>query len=352
MPGDVVIVHAGETPPSEWDASVFLAGPVPRDPDVPSWHPEAIALLRKRWAGPGRLTVFAPEPRGGVAVEGTHSMAWEEAGLRRCDVVLFWIPRDMSTMPGLTTNIEWGIWHASGKAVLGVPPEAVGVDYPLEQARDHGVPTASTLAGAVDHALAAVGTGARRRGGETEAPLALWRAPGFERWYTARREAGDALLGARLEWASRAGTGPGGLDHWAARVRLRLPGDQAADETLIAAPDTARLVLYRPAPRSGDTVVALLCGRPCPADPLHWAAETARAALGQAFEPERLRDHGSRRIAPAPAVHHAHLVSAEITETELERLRADGRAAASLAELHTEPEPDWAVLGMIAQVLG
>jgi hypothetical protein len=58
---DVVVVHAGEEPPGAWDAAVFLAGPSPRDPAVPSWRPEARRLLRERWAGSGRLIVFDPE---------------------------------------------------------------------------------------------------------------------------------------------------------------------------------------------------------------------------------------------------------------------------------------------------
>src|SRR5260221_448117 len=52
--GDLVVVYAHEEPPVEWDASVFLAGPTPRDPGVASWRPEAISMLRAQWAGARR----------------------------------------------------------------------------------------------------------------------------------------------------------------------------------------------------------------------------------------------------------------------------------------------------------
>ncbi len=364
MPREVVIVHAGEIPPSEWDASVFLAGPVPRSPEVPSWHPEAIGLLRRGWAGPGRLVVFAPEPREGVAVEGTDSMDWEEEGLRRSDVVLFWIPRAMPAMPGLTTNIEWGALHASGRAVLGVPPGAASVDYPLRQARDHAVPVARTLERTVANALNAVGAGGRRGGGERDVPLTVWRTPGFKRWYAAQRDAGNTLLGARIEWTFRAGDERETVRYWAARVRVRVAAeDRVRDgEIVISRPDTAHVVLYRPAPVPGDTVVVLVRGCRAPDaapdafahDLVRRAAAQAGEATGLAVDADRLRHHGGRQAAAGLSAHHAHLFSAVITEAELDRLRASppARAAvATLAELHADPGADWAVLGMIAQVI-
>ena len=53
----------------------------------------------------------------------------EERCLHLSDVILFWIPRDLDTLPGFTTNIEWGVWHASGRCVLGAPPNAPKLRY-------------------------------------------------------------------------------------------------------------------------------------------------------------------------------------------------------------------------------
>ncbi|HWM04498.1 MAG TPA: nucleoside 2-deoxyribosyltransferase domain-containing protein, partial [Actinophytocola sp.] len=131
-----MVVRAGEEPPDRWAASLFLAGPTPRTPDVASWRPEAMAEIERRWAGPDELVVFLPEPRGAVWPEYEHQRTWELYWGDRCDVVLFWIPRGPG-MPALTTNDEWGRWKDSGRVVLGTPPEAQSVRYQRGYAADH-----------------------------------------------------------------------------------------------------------------------------------------------------------------------------------------------------------------------
>src|SRR5262245_26798698 len=101
---EVVVVRPPDEPPAAWDAAVFLAGPTPRRPEVPSWRPAAIDLLRERWTG-DRLVVFSPEPAGGVAADYHNQIEWEERGLNLADCVLFWVPRDLATMPAFTTNV-------------------------------------------------------------------------------------------------------------------------------------------------------------------------------------------------------------------------------------------------------
>lgn len=383
---EVVVVYAGEPPPSEWDASVFLAGPVPREQGVPSWHPEAIRLLRRGWARPGRLVVFAPEPREGVVVEGIDTIGWEERGLSRSDVILFWIPRDMATMPALTTNIEWGRWHASGRAVLGVPPGSANNDYPLDQARSNAVPAADTLEATVGHALDLIGTGARRSGGEREVPLMVWNTPSFQRWYSAQRGAGNTLVDARLEWTFRVGDGRPFVLYWAVHVQVHIASEDRlkSNEVVISRPDASHVVLYRTAPEGDDTVIVLVREFRSPASspdafvhelpggsgmrsvpPQQQAIEEVREETGLVLGADRLRYHGSRQVAATVTAHHTHLFSAEITEAELRELRSlqdrphdDGLGSertwieiSTYKELRADPGPDWATLGMIAQAL-
>src|SRR4029453_8913417 len=100
---NVIVVHAGESPPEQWTASLFLAGPTPRTVDVHSWRPEGLAQIRAPWNQPGSLGGCGPEPRDEVWPEYDHQRTWELYWGARCDVVLFWIPRGPG-MPALTTN--------------------------------------------------------------------------------------------------------------------------------------------------------------------------------------------------------------------------------------------------------
>ncbi|MHC3392538.1 nucleoside 2-deoxyribosyltransferase domain-containing protein [Streptomyces lavendulocolor] len=223
----VEVVYVGREAPDSWDASVYLCGPTPTDPAEPSWRPAAVAALRAAWAGPGRLAVFLPEPAdGGDYPAYADQIAWEEEAMHRSDVVLFWIPRDMARLPGLVSNIKWGAWYDSGRAVLGTPPEAERMAYLLHFADARGVPVERTLPGAAEAALRAVGTGGRRTGGERAVPLPVWRSEPFRRWYADGRAAGLRLLDARVEWY-RPAPSPGADPAWLLTVTVA-PGDGAA----------------------------------------------------------------------------------------------------------------------------
>ena len=140
------VVYAKEPLPSS-PKSLFLAGPTPRSSEVLSWRVEALRHLQEaKFDG----LVFTPEPRDGQwAGDYTDQIEWETEGLQRAVKILFWIPREMKTLPGLTTNIEWGIWAASGKVVLGTPPEAEHVRYIRHMARKLKVATFNNLPEAI-----------------------------------------------------------------------------------------------------------------------------------------------------------------------------------------------------------
>jgi uncharacterized protein DUF664/nucleoside 2-deoxyribosyltransferase-like protein len=155
---EVVVGWAQEAPPRPWAASIFLAGPTPRDNAVASWRPAAVDALRRRWRteGRGRLVVFVPELRHGRRLDAGDwdaQIAWEDECLNASDVIAFWVPRDMARLPGLTTNVEWGRWESSGKVVLGAPTTAPSTRYLRHYARRYGVTTADTLDATIVAAL-------------------------------------------------------------------------------------------------------------------------------------------------------------------------------------------------------
>lgn len=197
---NVVVVHAGEKPSVDaWTASLFLAGPNPRDAEVASWRPAALEFIQQNWTRSGILAVFVPEGRDWKPLKyDRHS--WEECWLSVSDVICFWIPRDMQRLPGLNTNIEFGRWESSGRIVLGAPPGAAHVGYLRECAERHGAPTADTLQQTIDAALALIDDGAYRAMGHRDIPLLLWRAPKFASWLNEQHEQGIELQAARVLW--------------------------------------------------------------------------------------------------------------------------------------------------------
>ncbi len=140
---------------------VFLAGPTPdKSAPVPSWRPEAARLLARQWTGEQPLTVLSPESRHGERAERYEDQVdWETDARAGADAILFWIPRDMRTMPGMTTNVEFGLGVSTGRAVLGVPADCPNPErnrYLAYVARRHGVPVCETLDDTVTQALALV----------------------------------------------------------------------------------------------------------------------------------------------------------------------------------------------------
>lgn len=105
--------------------SIFLAGPTPRDEDVLSWRPVAIEMF-KYFGFDGTLLI--PELEGGWNREYAYKtqIDWELEAMEKADIVLFWIPRDLETMPAFTTNVEFGIWISKDpkKIRIGIPNTA------------------------------------------------------------------------------------------------------------------------------------------------------------------------------------------------------------------------------------
>ena len=147
--------------------SVFLAGPTPRRDTVASWRPQVIAAIQAAWQGPGPLNVLTPESRGGHRAAEYHDQVdWETTGLESATAIMFWIPRDVQTLPGFTTNVEFGLYARSGRVILGVPPDCPNPErnrYLIWVAQRLGVPVVDTIAATVAKGLDLVTLEAHRR---------------------------------------------------------------------------------------------------------------------------------------------------------------------------------------------
>lgn len=109
-------------------SAIFLAGPTPRDKKTPSWRPQALEILNKMYTG----TVFVPERSNWDTLQDYNDQVeWEHYCLEASTAILFWVPRDMSNMPALTTNVEFGYWLATRPKDIyyGRPDNAHNIQY-------------------------------------------------------------------------------------------------------------------------------------------------------------------------------------------------------------------------------
>ena len=142
--------YYAQTPlPNNYQPSIFLAGPTPRSPEVPSWRPQALELLQRY-----PCNVLVPEfpaPPPNAKFDYPAQVEWEHAALKAAQVICFWIPRS-EQLPGYTTNIEFGAFALSGnpnrtnKVVLGYPPNTPHTDYLAFWCKPLGIPLHHTLA--------------------------------------------------------------------------------------------------------------------------------------------------------------------------------------------------------------
>ncbi len=364
----------------------MLVGPTPRSIEVSSWRPEAIRLLEAiGYDG----VVFIPEREDGT---WRHSyddqVETEERMLNAADCIVCWIPRDMKTMPALTTNDEWGGWKDSGKMVFGAPKDAPHTSYQKYYARKLGVPAFETLQATLLEAVRRLGQGALRQNGECQIPLYIWQTPSFQQWYRNLCAAGNRLDGARVVWTFRVGKDRSFVLFWALHVDVYITSENRhkTNEVVIARPDIATVVAYRPGKTLLDTDVVLIkefrssvsntagfvyevpggsSFKPG-GNPLQLAADELGEETGLTIDASRLRQHESRQLVATLSAHHAHLFSVILTESEIEQLRGMAGIAHGVEEdterTYTEVRKlgqlmqansgvDWSMLGMILSMV-
>jgi hypothetical protein len=111
--------------------SIFLVGPTPRNDSVvfatTSWRPKALEIL-EHYNFQGQVLV--PEGRNGKFNDNyLGQVEWEFKGLENAGIICAWVPRNMETMPALTTNIEFGRYVGSGRLLYGRPNGAPHTGY-------------------------------------------------------------------------------------------------------------------------------------------------------------------------------------------------------------------------------
>ncbi|MBI4449485.1 NUDIX domain-containing protein [Candidatus Uhrbacteria bacterium] len=381
------VVYARQPFPTSFTKSIFLAGPTPRTPDVTSWRREALRVLEDlQYDG----VVFVPEDQTWATfgdAQYIEQVDWEQDAMRRSDVIVFWVPRDLTTLPGFTTNVEFGLWARSGAVLFGGPDAETPKNRYLETLaapERFNIPVYRTLDDMLRAAMDRVGNGCLRTGGECCVPLSIWQSPTFQQWHARQRGAGNVLLDARVEWVDLR---RGCAILWALGVTIHVAAeDRNKREVVNGRPPTVHAVLYRRGRTKTNTVVVLAReSRPAAAtrDGYEWglpggtvdsgtfddlereASREIAEEIGLRIAPKRLRRVGIRQAMSTLSAHHGGCVAAELTAKELAWIRSQQGIAHGLEE-HTErtfPEVrtvdeildeelvDWTALGMIVAAL-
>lgn len=379
------IIYAQEELPERIVKSIFLAGPTPRSDDGNPWRQDALQLLEdKGFDG----TVFIPEPRDGQwHSEYDRQVEWEERCLNVADALVFWVPRDLETMPGYTTNIEYGTWMRSNKPmVLGYPEDAPKMSYMAHYAEKLNIPIHHSLTAALEAAIEKLGEGSLREGGDRFIPLYIWELPSFQAWHKAQTEVGNRIEHATVRYTYRVRSGF--IFVWVISMDIWVEAEQRIKkhDFVLARTDISAVMLWKPEePIENSQVVLVAEFRPSVSnqdayihelpsgsssdpkqdeDPLTIAVHETGEETGFWIDQERFRFHGARQLASTLSSHKSHLFSVKLTDKELEWFKSQvglikGNAdegerthieIRSIKEIWEGDLLDWTTLGQILTV--
>ena len=114
-------INCSDGPVAKAEKSIFLAGPTPRTIEVQTWRKDAVKLLQELGFDG---TVYVPEREfDDRTFNYDNQVWWEREALYNASSIVFWIPREIKTMPAFTTNVEFGYWISknSDKVIYGRP---------------------------------------------------------------------------------------------------------------------------------------------------------------------------------------------------------------------------------------
>lgn len=375
------LIYTNDPIPTSITKSIFLAGPTPRTEDVISWRIEAIKILKDlNFDG----TVFIPEFEDfnkNDSISSEDRILWEEKCLNLCDCIVFWVPRDLKDLPAFTTNIEFGMWHDSGKIVFGAPKDSPKNSYLRYYCDRYNISNNYELLDTLKSAIKYLGEGAVRNDGEVNVPLYIWRLDQFQSWYLSHKKIGNELRDARVLFTFR----PGNKDFvftsiLHVNIFIKHENRYKTNEFVLSRPDISSILIWKkndpidssdivlikefrsPVSNNEGLVKELIGGSSKNSeDMLHVASEEILEETGFNVEPSRLKFHVSRQLAATLSSHKCNLFSLEISSEELEWFKSQKDVyyglekdsertlidVLKLKDIHKDTSIDWSTIGMI-----
>jgi 8-oxo-dGTP pyrophosphatase MutT (NUDIX family) len=372
------VVYSNQRPPETFTKSIFLAGPTPRSEDVYSWRIDALRILEQlNFDG----VVFVPEFSTGKPTDYDAQVDWEKECLTMADRIVFWVPRELKTMPAFTTNVEFGTWIDSRKVVFGCPEGSPKNTYLkwLYQDRGYGEPYTGleTMLNLVVEDLH-LRKCKSRTGAERNVPLEMWSHQAFNAWYWNHKDAGNKMLDAKVLFRFDFKGVAHSFVLWA-KMYIADEDRVKENEFVVFRPPIVNVVAYLPGQSIWDTKVVMVrefrtpvCNSEGyvtelpggsswnPKDSMKQVAvdELAEEA-GVHVDPTRLKPQDSRQVYATMLAHHSFVYSLELTQEEFDKLNLSDTFGVSedseqttvrvktVHELLNETHVDWSTLGMV-----
>ena len=343
------IVYAQQEFPKMIKKSIFLAGPTPRNELTESWRKNALDILdRLGYDG----TVYIPEPEDKAFYDNYDSqIEWEHAAMDAADIIVFWIPRDLSVdernnlrMPAFTTNVEFGLYISSGKVSIGFPDGTEHTNYLKHLAEERDINTFNTLEDTLKNALEIIGEGSIRIDGEVKVPLLIWNNKEFQHWYRKQRENGNELRDLKTKFVFIMPKMKL-LFTWICQVSVYIKDEDRIkdNEFVLSRTDLSTVVLYCwPEDKLlEDAEVVLIKEFRSPVNneecyvyelpggssydlnenPIDVAYHEVSEETGIELPKERMEEIHSRQAVATLSAHHIHAYKMELTEDEMERVK-------------------------------
>jgi ADP-ribose pyrophosphatase YjhB (NUDIX family) len=377
------IVYAHEEMPLGFSKSIFLAGPTPRKDDVKSWRDEALTILDKlNYSG----VVFVPEPRDGKWSDNyDKQVEWEQKYRRASDIIVFWVPRDLKTMPAFTTNVEFGEDYDSYKVVYGRPSDAPKNKYlDTLYKQFYKEEPKETLKETLSQAVSKIGEGAFRVMGERSVPLYIYKSKQFSAWLAEQKNVGNRLADAKVNTSFCI---KGNVFSYQLWVKVWIKAENRFKEnefiisrtdistvaTLYKDKDDIKVILvkeFRSPVRNDEGYVYELPGgssfKPTE-DILKVAADEVSEETNLKVEPSQIKHIISRQLAATWSTHKSHLFVCWLTKEQFNQALKSSKSKEvfgneedtertyieiySLNDLFKKNLVDWSTLGMLYQAI-